>query len=76
MANFLIKLTFRVDNFLHLQLISHVQRVDNSRANGLRTSSPKKSLSKHTNMGASFVDLVETDLLVKTDFKSKLSFKR
>jgi hypothetical protein len=53
-----------------------VQRVDNSRANGLITLSLKKSLSKHTNMGAGFVDLVETDLLVKTDFKSKLSFKR
>jgi hypothetical protein len=36
----------------------------------------KKSLSKHINMGASFKDLVETSLLVKTDLKSKLSFKR
>jgi hypothetical protein len=50
--------------------------VDNSRANGLITLSPKKSFSKHINMGASFEDLVVTDLLVKTDLKSELSFER
>jgi hypothetical protein len=33
-------------------------------------------LSKHINMGASFEDLVETDLLVKADLKSKFSFRR
>jgi hypothetical protein len=33
----------------------------------------KKSLSKHTNMGASFEDLVESDLFVKMDF-IKLKF--
>jgi hypothetical protein len=49
--------------------------VDNSRAEGLITFSPKKSLSKYINIGASFEDLVETNLLVKTDLKSKLSFK-
>jgi hypothetical protein len=43
---------------------------------GLISFSLKKKLSEYINMGASFVDLVETDLLVKIDFKSKLSFKR
>jgi hypothetical protein len=42
----------------------------------LITFSQKKSLSKHINMGASFEDLVETNLLVKTDLKSELSFVR
>jgi hypothetical protein len=45
-------------------------------AKGLITFSPKKSFSKLINMGASFEDLVEIDLLVKTDLKSKLSFER
>jgi hypothetical protein len=36
----------------------------------------KKILSKHTNMGANFKDLIESDLLVKTDLKSELSFER
>jgi hypothetical protein len=31
---------------------------------------------KYTNMGASFEDLVESNLLVKTDLKSELSFER
>jgi hypothetical protein len=45
-----------------------MQRVDNLKS--------EKSLSKHINMGASFEDLVEYDLLVKMDLKSDLAFER
>jgi hypothetical protein len=49
--------------------------VDYSKQRGLITFSPKKSCSKHINMGASFEDLVETDLLVKANLNLELSFE-
>jgi hypothetical protein len=42
--------------------------VDNSHVETLITFSPKKSLLKHINIGASFEDLVETNLMDKMDF--------
>jgi hypothetical protein len=45
-----------------------MQRVDNFKSNFF--------LSKHINMGASFEDLVEYDLLVKMDLKLDLAFER
>jgi hypothetical protein len=41
------------------------RRVNKPHVEALITFSPKKSLSKHINMGANFEDLVETNLLEK-----------